>query len=169
MGKLLMMCPEEDLLISAIFMYLDVLCSFTTTETTWENSFFLGNSLVAKAFRVFNTRRQEIKETYHVTFNEVDEVITHTSTNGDEINFNENRSFHNDEFLLSRRNPSQSTRNYDYLPYVPAFDHLFTNNIIILETVILTTLNINSSNKSPEFSIDDDHPIHNEPDDFEPA
>nr|GEV48243.1 retrovirus-related Pol polyprotein from transposon TNT 1-94 [Tanacetum cinerariifolium] len=103
-----------------------------------DDSLFLGNSPVAKAFRVFNTRRQEIKETYHVTFNEVDEVITQTSTNGDEINFNENGSFHNDEFLLSRRNPSQSTRKYDYLPYVPTFDHLFTNNIIILDTAGVT-------------------------------
>ncbi|GJR45806.1 retrovirus-related pol polyprotein from transposon TNT 1-94 [Tanacetum coccineum] len=31
-----------------------------------------------------------MEETYHVTFNESDEVITHTSTEGDKINFNEN-------------------------------------------------------------------------------
>ncbi|GKB15620.1 retrovirus-related pol polyprotein from transposon TNT 1-94 [Tanacetum coccineum] len=65
-----------------------------------DDGFFLGYFPVAKAFRVFNIKRQEMEETYHVTFNEVDEVITQTSTTGDEINFNENRSFPDDEFLI---------------------------------------------------------------------
>ncbi|GKC39598.1 retrovirus-related pol polyprotein from transposon TNT 1-94, partial [Tanacetum coccineum] len=38
---------------------------------------FLGYSLVSKAFKVFNTRRQQTKETYHITFNE--------STKGDTL------------------------------------------------------------------------------------
>ncbi|GJX79198.1 retrovirus-related pol polyprotein from transposon TNT 1-94 [Tanacetum coccineum] len=79
------MLNEEDLLIATTFMFLDTLCSFTTIESTWEsliNDFFLGYSLVAKAFRVFNIRRQEMEETYHVTFNEADEVFTQTSTEG---------------------------------------------------------------------------------------
>ncbi|GJX34400.1 retrovirus-related pol polyprotein from transposon TNT 1-94 [Tanacetum coccineum] len=58
-----------------------------------DDRFFLRYSLVAKAFRVFNIRRQKMEETYHVTFNESDEVITQTSTEEDKINFNENRSF----------------------------------------------------------------------------
>ncbi|GJX46834.1 retrovirus-related pol polyprotein from transposon TNT 1-94 [Tanacetum coccineum] len=56
------------------------------------NGFFLGYSLVAKAFRVFNIRRQEIEETVHVTFSKDDEAISQTSTKGDAINFNENRT-----------------------------------------------------------------------------
>ncbi|GJZ05368.1 hypothetical protein Tco_0538643 [Tanacetum coccineum] len=106
---------------------------------------------------------------YHVTFNEANEVITQTSTEGDEINFNEIRSFLDDDFLVPRRNPSQCTRNDDYLPYVTTFDPLSTNNIIIPNTVIPITLNINSTNESPEFSIADDHLVHNELDGFEPA
>nr|GEV88321.1 retrovirus-related Pol polyprotein from transposon TNT 1-94 [Tanacetum cinerariifolium] len=70
-----------------------------------------------------------MKETYHVTFSEDDEAISKPSIDGDEINFNENKSFPDDEFL------------------VPG------------------SKNINSL----EFTIDDDHPIHNEPDDFELA
>ncbi|GJW38435.1 retrovirus-related pol polyprotein from transposon TNT 1-94 [Tanacetum coccineum] len=61
-------------------------------EKADDGFFFLRCSLVAKAFRVFNIRRQEMEETYYVTFNEADEVITQTSIEGDEINFNENRS-----------------------------------------------------------------------------
>ncbi|GJS95666.1 retrovirus-related pol polyprotein from transposon TNT 1-94 [Tanacetum coccineum] len=33
-----------------------------------DDGYFLGYSFVSKAFRVFNTRRQQIEETYHVTF-----------------------------------------------------------------------------------------------------
>ncbi|GJY47896.1 retrovirus-related pol polyprotein from transposon TNT 1-94 [Tanacetum coccineum] len=65
-----------------------------------DDGFFLGYSLVAKAFRVFNIRRQDLEETFHFTFNEADEVIRHTNTEGDDINFNENRSFTDDEFLV---------------------------------------------------------------------
>ncbi|GJR42069.1 retrovirus-related pol polyprotein from transposon TNT 1-94 [Tanacetum coccineum] len=67
-----------------------------------DDGLFLGYSLVAKAFRVFNIRRQEIEETYHVTFSEDDEAIFKSSTEGDEINFKENRSFPDDEFLVPR-------------------------------------------------------------------
>ncbi|GJY12457.1 retrovirus-related pol polyprotein from transposon TNT 1-94 [Tanacetum coccineum] len=55
-----------------------------------DDGFFLGYSLVAKAFRVFNIRRQEMEETIHVTFSEDDEAISQSSTEGDAINFNEN-------------------------------------------------------------------------------
>ncbi|GJY15710.1 retrovirus-related pol polyprotein from transposon TNT 1-94 [Tanacetum coccineum] len=57
---------------------------------------------MAKAFRVFNIRRQEMEETLHVTFSEDDEAISQSSTEGDAINFNENRSFPDDEFLEPR-------------------------------------------------------------------
>ncbi|GJU18246.1 retrovirus-related pol polyprotein from transposon TNT 1-94 [Tanacetum coccineum] len=50
-----------------------------------------------------------MEETYHVTFNEADEVITQTNIKGDEINFNENISFPDDEFLVRRIHPSKST------------------------------------------------------------
>ncbi|GJX73976.1 retrovirus-related pol polyprotein from transposon TNT 1-94 [Tanacetum coccineum] len=66
------------------------------------DGFFLGYLPVAKAFRVFNIRRQEIEETYHVTFNEDDEAISKSSTVGDEINLNENISFPDDEFIMLR-------------------------------------------------------------------
>ncbi|GKF04482.1 retrovirus-related pol polyprotein from transposon TNT 1-94 [Tanacetum coccineum] len=45
-----------------------------------DDGFFLGYSLVAKAFRVFNIGRQEIEETIHVTFSEDDEAISQSST-----------------------------------------------------------------------------------------
>nr|GEY90154.1 retrovirus-related Pol polyprotein from transposon TNT 1-94 [Tanacetum cinerariifolium] len=56
-----------------------------------DDGFFLSYSSVAKAFRVFNIRRQEIEEIVHVTFSEGDEAISQTSIKDDAINFNENR------------------------------------------------------------------------------
>nr|GEV90094.1 retrovirus-related Pol polyprotein from transposon TNT 1-94 [Tanacetum cinerariifolium] len=66
------------------------------------DGFFLGYSLVAKAFRVFNIKRQEMEETVHVAFSEDNEAIYQSSTEGDAINFNKNRSFLDDEFLEPR-------------------------------------------------------------------
>ncbi|GKD79186.1 retrovirus-related pol polyprotein from transposon TNT 1-94, partial [Tanacetum coccineum] len=45
-----------------------------------DDGFFLGYSSVAKAFRVFNIRRQEMEEIVHVTFNEDDESIYQSTT-----------------------------------------------------------------------------------------
>ncbi|GKA94214.1 retrovirus-related pol polyprotein from transposon TNT 1-94 [Tanacetum coccineum] len=50
-----------------------------------DDGFFLSYSLVAKSFRVFNIRRQEMEKTYHVTFSEDDEAILQSSKEGDAI------------------------------------------------------------------------------------
>nr|GEU33161.1 hypothetical protein [Tanacetum cinerariifolium] len=108
-----------------------------------------------------------MEKTYHVTFSEDDEAITKSSTKGDEINFNENISFSDDEFLVPRSKVSPSSDKDDYFSYVPAFDPISTNNITIHDTVISTNTptlqDINLSDKSSNFLIADDHPIHQEP------
>ncbi|GJV48110.1 hypothetical protein Tco_1438322 [Tanacetum coccineum] len=88
---------------------------------------------VAKAFRVFNIRRQEMEETYHVTFSKDNEAISQTSTKGDTINFNEKLSFPDDKFPKPRRKITQGSRNSKHLPYILAYDHLSSNNINIPE------------------------------------
>nr|GEX80334.1 retrovirus-related Pol polyprotein from transposon TNT 1-94 [Tanacetum cinerariifolium] len=103
-----------------------------------DDGFFLGYSLIDKAFRVFNIRRQEMEETYHVTFSEDDEAISQTSTEGDAINFNENISFPDDEFQEPRRKVSQLSSNSKQLPYIPAFNPLSSNNISIPENPTTT-------------------------------
>ncbi|GJT67373.1 retrovirus-related pol polyprotein from transposon TNT 1-94 [Tanacetum coccineum] len=87
-----------------------------------DDGFFLGYSPVAKAFRVFNIKRQEIEESYHVTFSEYDKAISQASIEGDAVNFNENRSFPDDEFLEPRNKVTHSSGNVEYLPYEP---HVF--------------------------------------------
>ncbi|GJV58768.1 retrovirus-related pol polyprotein from transposon TNT 1-94 [Tanacetum coccineum] len=58
-----------------------------------------GYSFVSKAFRVFNTRRQQIEETYHVTFDESIEAIRFTNTLVDEIGIDDSFRYSPDEFL----------------------------------------------------------------------
>ncbi|GJS02864.1 retrovirus-related pol polyprotein from transposon TNT 1-94 [Tanacetum coccineum] len=41
-----------------------------------DDRYFLGYSFNSKAFKVFNTRRQQIEKTYHVTFDESIEAIS---------------------------------------------------------------------------------------------
>ncbi|GKE84524.1 retrovirus-related pol polyprotein from transposon TNT 1-94, partial [Tanacetum coccineum] len=64
-----------------------------------DDGYFLGYSFVSKAFRVFNTRRQQVKETYHVTFNESMEAIRFTNTSVDEIGIDDSSRYPPDEFL----------------------------------------------------------------------
>nr|GEU91856.1 retrovirus-related Pol polyprotein from transposon TNT 1-94 [Tanacetum cinerariifolium] len=88
-----------------------------------DDEFFLGYSLVAKAFRVFNIRRQEIEETVHVTFSEDDEVVSQSSTKCDAINFNENTSFPDDEFLKPKSKVTQCLSNTKYFPYLLEYEN----------------------------------------------
>ncbi|GJT42744.1 hypothetical protein Tco_0951459 [Tanacetum coccineum] len=92
--------------------------------------------------------RQELEETFHVTFNEDDEVIRHTSTKVDDINFNENRSFPDEIF---------------------AFDPLSTNNITIVpDPITPSTKIICHSFESPNSLVTNDHPITSKHDELEP-
>ncbi|GJV47286.1 retrovirus-related pol polyprotein from transposon TNT 1-94 [Tanacetum coccineum] len=127
-----------------------------------DDGFFLGYSLVAKAFRVFNIKRQEIEETVHVTFNEDDEAISQTSTEGDETNFNENKSFPNDEFLEPRSEITQCLANTKYFPYIPAYE-------CTSPSALHTLQNSFPSEEQTEFTIADEHPTVNELDNAAPA
>ncbi|GKB84334.1 hypothetical protein Tco_0956606 [Tanacetum coccineum] len=95
-----------------------------------------------------------MKETYHVTFSEDDEAISKSCIEGDEMNFNENRSFPNDEFLVPRSKVTQCSSKDDYFPYVPAYDPVSTTNITIPNHIIPTDSptpqDINSLKESPD-------------------
>ncbi|GJY74780.1 hypothetical protein Tco_0479211 [Tanacetum coccineum] len=136
MGKPPMRCSEEGLLISATSMCLGALYIFIIR--------------VAKAFRVFNIRRQEMKETVHVTFSEDDEAISQTSIEGDAINFNENRSFLDDEFLEPRIKDTQCSANIEYFPYIPAYENTTLTNSPIFQDFVYPE-------EPPEFSSVDNH------------
>ncbi|GJY51432.1 retrovirus-related pol polyprotein from transposon TNT 1-94 [Tanacetum coccineum] len=63
-----------------------------------DDGYFLGYFSVSKAFRVYNTRRQKIEETYHVTFDESIEAIRFTNSLVDEIRIDDSFRYPPDEF-----------------------------------------------------------------------
>ncbi|GKB02595.1 retrovirus-related pol polyprotein from transposon TNT 1-94 [Tanacetum coccineum] len=127
-----------------------------------DDGFFLGYSPVAKAFRVFNIRRQKMEETIHVTFSEDDEAISQSSTEGDAINFNENRSFPDDEFLEPRSEVTQCLGNTEYFPYILAYENITPSETPILQESII-------SEDPPMSTKADNHLAINEPDQTESA
>ncbi|GJY27584.1 retrovirus-related pol polyprotein from transposon TNT 1-94, partial [Tanacetum coccineum] len=72
---------------------------------------------------------------------------------GDAINFNENISFPDDEFLEPRCEDTQCSGNIEYLPYIPVYENTYTNQI---------PQNPFSSEEPPEFNSVDDHPALND-------
>ncbi|GJW54471.1 retrovirus-related pol polyprotein from transposon TNT 1-94 [Tanacetum coccineum] len=121
-----------------------------------DDGFFLGYSLVAKAFRLFNIRRQEMEEIVHVTFSEDDQAISQSSTEGDAINFNENISFPDNEFFEPMSEVTQCPGNTKYFPYIPAYENTTPSDSPILQVSII-------SEDPLEFIEADNHPALNEP------
>ncbi|GJU19166.1 retrovirus-related pol polyprotein from transposon TNT 1-94 [Tanacetum coccineum] len=72
----------------------------------------LGYSFVLKAFRVFNTRRQQVEKTYHVTFDESMEAIRFTNTSVDEIRIDDSFRYHPSEFIYEDDLSRQYQANY---------------------------------------------------------
>ncbi|GJY77638.1 hypothetical protein Tco_0483439 [Tanacetum coccineum] len=68
-------------------------------DATADDGYFLRYSFVSKASRVFNTRRQQVEETYHVTFDESMEAIRFTNTSKDEIGIDDSSKYPPDEFI----------------------------------------------------------------------
>ncbi|GJZ33484.1 retrovirus-related pol polyprotein from transposon TNT 1-94 [Tanacetum coccineum] len=86
-----------------------------------DDGYFLGYSFVSKAFRFFNTRRQQIEETYHVTFDESMEDIRFTYTSEDEIDIDDSSRYSPDEFVHeddpSRQYQIDTDISYYVIPY----------------------------------------------------
>ncbi|GJT57811.1 retrovirus-related pol polyprotein from transposon TNT 1-94 [Tanacetum coccineum] len=101
------------------------------------DGFFLGYSPVAKAFRMFNMRRQESEETVHATFNEDDEAISQSST---EV--------------------THCPANTEYFPYIHAYENITPSKPPILQEYVI-------SEDPPEFTGTDSHPALNESDQAE--
>ncbi|GKB05480.1 hypothetical protein Tco_0833675 [Tanacetum coccineum] len=83
-----------------------------------DDGYFLGYSFLSKAFRVFNTIRQQVEETYHVTFDESMEAIRFTNTSVDEIGINNSSRYPPNEVLHEDDPSRQYQANSDISYYV---------------------------------------------------
>ncbi|GKD17181.1 retrovirus-related pol polyprotein from transposon TNT 1-94 [Tanacetum coccineum] len=64
-----------------------------------DNGYLLGYSLVSKALKVFNTRRQQTEETYHITFDEIPNAIKFSKPLINNLNIAETERYLLDEYL----------------------------------------------------------------------
>ncbi|GJT46458.1 retrovirus-related pol polyprotein from transposon TNT 1-94 [Tanacetum coccineum] len=92
-----------------------IACKF---DAKADDGYFLGYSFVSKAFRVFNTRRQQIEETYHVTFDKSMDAIRFTHTSEDEIGIDDLSRYPPDEFVYEDDPSRQYQIDYDISYYV---------------------------------------------------
>ncbi|GJW09036.1 retrovirus-related pol polyprotein from transposon TNT 1-94 [Tanacetum coccineum] len=79
-----------------------------------DDGYLLGYSLVSKAFRVFNARRQQTKETYHITFDESPDAIKFSKPSVDDINIAKTKRYPPDKYLHPYE-PSQSNPGLEFL------------------------------------------------------
>ncbi|GJS15497.1 retrovirus-related pol polyprotein from transposon TNT 1-94 [Tanacetum coccineum] len=115
MIRLPMIFSEKGSLISATFICFDVL-----------------------SFRVFNTRRKQIEETYHVTFDESMEAIRFTNTSIYEIGIDDSSRYPYDDFLYEDDPSRQYQANFDISYYIIPHGHSLTEltqNAHVLEVI----------------------------------
>ncbi|GJV50128.1 retrovirus-related pol polyprotein from transposon TNT 1-94 [Tanacetum coccineum] len=97
-----------------------------------DDGYFLGYLFVSKAFRVFNIRRQQVEEIYHVTFDESMEAIRFTNTSVDEIGIDDSLRYPPDEFLQkddpSRQYQVDSDISYYIIPHGRSLTELTQEN-----------------------------------------
>ncbi|PWA72457.1 Integrase, catalytic region, Zinc finger, CCHC-type, Peptidase aspartic, catalytic [Artemisia annua] len=83
-----------------------------------DDGYFLGYSLVSKAFRVFNTRRQQTEETYHITFDESTEAIQFSNTSEEEIGIDDSSRYPPDEYHPENSPSTQYQVDADFSYYI---------------------------------------------------
>nr|GEU94469.1 retrovirus-related Pol polyprotein from transposon TNT 1-94 [Tanacetum cinerariifolium] len=86
-----------------------------------DDGYFLRYLFVSKAFRVFNTRRQKIEESCHVTFDESMEAIRFINTSVHEIRIDDLSRYPPNEFLHEDDPSRQYQSNFDISYYI--IDH----------------------------------------------
>nr|GEU91166.1 uncharacterized mitochondrial protein AtMg00810-like [Tanacetum cinerariifolium] len=83
-----------------------------------DDGYFLRYSFVSKAFRVFNIRRQQVEETYNVTFDKSMEAIRFTNTLVDEIGIDDSSRDPPIEFIHKDGPSRHYQANFDISYYV---------------------------------------------------
>ncbi|GJY84904.1 retrovirus-related pol polyprotein from transposon TNT 1-94 [Tanacetum coccineum] len=103
-----------------------------------DDGYLLGYSLVSKAFRVFNTRRQQTEETYHITFDESPDAIKFSKPSVDNINIAENKRYPPDEYLHACEPSQRYQTNSNDMSFIEPYECL---EPIVLETEVSSDQN----------------------------
>ncbi|GKA29825.1 retrovirus-related pol polyprotein from transposon TNT 1-94 [Tanacetum coccineum] len=120
-----------------------------------DDGYLLGYSLVSKAFRAFNTRRQQTKETCHITFDESPEAIKFSKPSVDNINIAESERYPPDEYLHPYEPSQMYQTNSNNVSFIEPYE--------CPEPVVLKTKVSFDQNDQPvqnDEILNDDHSKH---------
>ncbi|GJU36641.1 retrovirus-related pol polyprotein from transposon TNT 1-94 [Tanacetum coccineum] len=126
-----------------------------------DDGYLLGYSLVSKAFRVFNTRRQQTEETYHITFDESPKAIKFSKPSVDNINIAESERYLPDEYLHPYEPSQRYQTNSNDVSFIEPYEF---PEPMVLETKVSSDQNDHTDqNDQPvqnDEILNDDHSKH---------
>ncbi|GJU94807.1 retrovirus-related pol polyprotein from transposon TNT 1-94 [Tanacetum coccineum] len=103
-----------------------------------DDGYLLGYSLVSKAFKVFNTRRQQIEETYHITFDESLEAIKFSKPSVDNINIAKTERYPLDEYIYPYEPSQRYQTNSNDVSFIEPYE---CPEPVVLETKVSSDQN----------------------------
>nr|GEV28349.1 hypothetical protein [Tanacetum cinerariifolium] len=103
-----------------------------------DDGYLLGYSLVSKEFRVFNTKRQQTKETYHITFDESPDAIKFSKPSVDNINIAKNKRYPPDEYLYPYDPSQRYQTNSNDVSFIEPYE---SPEPVVLETELSSDQN----------------------------
>ncbi|GJV52864.1 hypothetical protein Tco_1448605 [Tanacetum coccineum] len=122
---------------------------------------FLDTHFVSKAFRVFNTKRQQTEETYHITFDESPEAIKFSKPSVDNINIAESERYPPDEYLHPYEPSQRYQTNRNDVSFIEPYK---CHEPMVLETEVSSDQNDQTDqNDQPvqnDEILNDDHSEH---------
>ncbi|GJY31869.1 retrovirus-related pol polyprotein from transposon TNT 1-94 [Tanacetum coccineum] len=102
------------------------------------DGYLLGYSLVSKAFTVFNTRRQQTEETYHIIFDESLDAIKFSKPLVDNINIAEIERYPPDEYLHPYEPSKRYQTNRNDVSFIEPYEY---PEQVVLETEVSSDQN----------------------------
>ncbi|GJS60435.1 retrovirus-related pol polyprotein from transposon TNT 1-94 [Tanacetum coccineum] len=126
-----------------------------------DDGYLLRYSLVSKAFRVFNTRRKQTEEIYHITFDKSLEAIKFSKPSIDNINVAELERYLHDEYLHPYEPSQRYQTNNNNVYFIEPYE---CPEPVVLETEISSDQNgqIDQNDQSVQNDkiLNDDHSEH---------
>ncbi|GJQ91440.1 retrovirus-related pol polyprotein from transposon TNT 1-94 [Tanacetum coccineum] len=93
---------------------------------------------ISKAFRVFNIRRQQTEETYHITFDESPDAIKFSKPSVDNINIAKNERYPPDEYLHPYEPSQRYQTNNNDVSFIEPYE---CPELVVLETEVSSDQN----------------------------
>ncbi|GJV26492.1 hypothetical protein Tco_1379187, partial [Tanacetum coccineum] len=103
-----------------------------------DDGYLLGYSLVSKAFRVFNPRRQQNEKTNHITFDESPDAIKFSKPLVDNINIDETERYPLDEYLHPYEPFQRYQTNSNDVSFIEPYEY---HELVVLETKVSSDQN----------------------------